>query len=54
MVDGVIELDTPRAEAALALKRTSLVAKAYENSRILKDVEDFGDKVRSGEVVEPK
>jgi len=52
-VDAIIEVDPPRAEAALQKKRDSPNAKAYGNTVILPDVKAFVQKVQSGEIVKP-
>lgn len=52
-VDAIIEVDPPRAEAALHKKRDSASAKAYEKTIILPDVKAFVEKVKSGEIVQP-
>jgi len=54
IVDGLIEVDPPRAEAALALRRKSSAAGSYEGTKILRSVEEFSDKVQSGAMHEPK
>jgi hypothetical protein len=54
VVDAVIEVDPPRAEAALGLKKDSPAKGAYEGTRIMRDVEEFGEKVRSGVMEEPR
>jgi len=53
IVDAIIEVDPPRAEAALKLKAESPSAKYYEKTVILPDVKAFVDKVNKGEIVKP-
>nr|XP_031861360.1 uncharacterized protein CI109_003332 [Kwoniella shandongensis]KAA5528432.1 hypothetical protein CI109_003332 [Kwoniella shandongensis] len=53
-VDAVIETNPPRAEAALAKKRESVAKDVYQNSVILASVEEFREKVNSGDAKEPR
>lgn len=53
IVDAIIEVDPPRAEAALKLKAESPSAKYYEKTVILPDVKAFVEKVNKGEIVKP-
>lgn len=54
MVDGVVEVDPARAKAALNLKKQSLARGCYEGTKVFGGVEEFGEKVKNGEIVEPK
>jgi hypothetical protein len=49
----VIEVDPPRAEAALKLKRDGPNKKAYEDTVIINNVKAFAEKVKSGELAHP-
>jgi hypothetical protein len=53
-VNGIIEVNPPRAEAALALKREGYTASSYENATIYKTVEEYHELVQSGKKVQPK
>ncbi|KAK8865909.1 hypothetical protein IAR55_001057 [Kwoniella newhampshirensis] len=53
-VDAVIETNPPRAEEALAKKRESGAKDSYAHSVILLSIEEFKDKVNSGEAIEPR
>ena len=53
-VDAVIEVDPKRAQAALDIKRAGSHAAAYKNTLILPDVKSFAEKVKSGELPNPR
>ncbi|RSH90366.1 hypothetical protein EHS25_000971 [Saitozyma podzolica] len=53
-VPGIIEVSPPRAEAALARKRESAEARAYEGTVILPDVGEYKGRVERGEAPEPR
>lgn len=53
VVDAIIEVDPPRAEAALKLKSESPSAKVYANTVILPDVKSFAEKVKNGNLTAP-
>lgn len=53
VVDAIVEVDPPRAEAALKLKAESPNAKVYANTVILPDVQAFAAKVKNGEIAAP-
>ncbi|ORY32292.1 putative oxidoreductase C terminal-domain-containing protein [Naematelia encephala] len=54
-VQAVIEVDPPRAEAALKIKLASPAEKAaYEGTVILPTIEAFAERVKSGQSKEPK
>ncbi|ODO11709.1 hypothetical protein I350_00493 [Cryptococcus amylolentus CBS 6273] len=53
-VDAVIEINGPRAETALTLKRESFVHEAYNDTVVLPDVEEFKRRVEAGILKEPR
>jgi hypothetical protein len=53
-VPGIIEVSPPRAEAALARKRESAEARAYEGTVILPDVGEYKGRVERGVAPEPR
>jgi hypothetical protein len=53
-VPGIIEVSPPRAEAALAGKKASAEARAYEGTVILPDVGEYKGRVERGEAPEPR
>jgi len=53
-VDAVIEIDPPRAEAALKLKRESYVKESYATTEILNNIADYKARVDKGDWQTPK
>ncbi|WVQ97323.1 hypothetical protein IAU59_004434 [Kwoniella sp. CBS 9459] len=53
-VDAVIEVNPPRAEEALKIKRDSFVKDAYKDTVILPSLQEFRNRVDEGKAKEPR
>ncbi|WVF70604.1 hypothetical protein IAT40_005396 [Kwoniella sp. CBS 6097] len=53
-IDAVIEVNPPRAEEALKIKRESFVKDAYKDTVILPSVHEFRKRVDKGQAKEPR
>ncbi|WVR05861.1 hypothetical protein IAU60_002887 [Kwoniella sp. DSM 27419] len=53
-VDAVVEVNPPRAEAALKIKRESFAKPAYEQTVILTSLQEFRQRVDAGQAAEPR